>query len=109
MPIRFHLDENVSRSVAVGLRQRGIDVTTSADAGLIGASDEQQLAYARESNRVLYTHDDDFLSLHARGDAHAGIVYCSPGSRSIRQMLSGLVMIAEVLEPEEMQNHVEFL
>ena len=28
MPIRFHLDENTSSSVAAGLRRRGVDVTT---------------------------------------------------------------------------------
>jgi len=49
MPVRFHLDENIPRSIAVGLRQRGIDVTTTADAKLIGASDEIQLEFARES------------------------------------------------------------
>ena len=44
--IKFHLDENVSNAIANGLRMRGIDVTTSPEAGLIGASDEQQLAFA---------------------------------------------------------------
>ena len=33
--IRFHLDENVSNAIADGLRQRGIDVTTTSEAGLI--------------------------------------------------------------------------
>jgi hypothetical protein len=37
--IRFHLDENVDLAIASGLRRRGIDVTTSKEAGLIGASD----------------------------------------------------------------------
>ena len=44
--IKFHLDENVNNAIANGLRVRGIDVTTSSEQGLIGASDEQQLAYA---------------------------------------------------------------
>ena len=30
--IRFHLDEHVPTAVALGLRRRGIDVTTPADA-----------------------------------------------------------------------------
>ncbi len=109
MPIPFHLDENIARSVAIGLRQRGIDVTSPAEADLIGASDEAHLAFARESARVLVTHDDDFLSLHARGLPHAGIAYCTPGSRSTREILRGLILIAQVLTPEEMRNHVEFL
>lgn len=38
--IRFHLDENCGNAIAEGLRRRGIDATTTHDAGLIGASDE---------------------------------------------------------------------
>ena len=43
MEIKFHLDETVANSVAVGLEHRGIDVTTSKAAGLPGASDREQL------------------------------------------------------------------
>ncbi|GAL91197.1 hypothetical protein N44_00566 [Microcystis aeruginosa NIES-44] len=32
--------------IAKGLRMRGIDVTMSSEKALIGASDEEQLAYA---------------------------------------------------------------
>jgi hypothetical protein len=35
--IRFHLDEHVDHAVADGLRRRGIAVTTTADADLLGA------------------------------------------------------------------------
>jgi hypothetical protein len=35
--IRFHLDENVDRAIALGLRRRAIDVTTTKDAGLCRA------------------------------------------------------------------------
>jgi hypothetical protein len=44
--IRFHLDENCPRAIAAGLRRRGIDVTTTPEAGLMGASDEQQVTTA---------------------------------------------------------------
>lgn len=36
--IRFHLDENCSHAIAAGLRRRGIDVTTTPEAGLLNAS-----------------------------------------------------------------------
>jgi hypothetical protein len=36
MRIRYHLDEHVGNAVAHGLRLRGLDVTTTKDAGLIG-------------------------------------------------------------------------
>jgi predicted nuclease of predicted toxin-antitoxin system len=74
--IRFHLDEDVDPAIAHGLRQLGIDVTTSQDAGLLGVPDEIQLAYARSAGRVLFTHDDDHLALVAGGIHHAGVAYC---------------------------------
>ncbi|CCI03363.1 MULTISPECIES: DUF5615 family PIN-like protein [Microcystis] len=40
------LDESVSKAITKGLRMGGIDVTISSEEGLIGASDEEQLAYA---------------------------------------------------------------
>ena len=37
--IRFHLDETCRIALAKGLRLRGIDVTTTPDAGLLGVVD----------------------------------------------------------------------
>jgi hypothetical protein len=44
--ICFHLDEHIDPVIAEGLRRRGIDVTTTADATLDGATDEEQIAFA---------------------------------------------------------------
>ena len=44
--MRFHLDEHLPHAIAEGLRRRGIDVTTTVEAGLRGASDDVHLAYA---------------------------------------------------------------
>jgi len=62
--IRFHLDENVSNSIADSLRRRGIDVTTTPEEGLISALDEEQLAFAISQKRVIFTQDADFLRLN---------------------------------------------
>ena len=59
--IRFHLDENSSKAIAVGLRHHGIEVTTTPEVGLIGATDEEQVAHARLQSRVIFTQDRDFL------------------------------------------------
>ncbi|MCY7357141.1 MAG: DUF5615 family PIN-like protein [Rudanella sp.] len=106
--IRLYTDENVARAVVDGLRRRNIDVLTCQAAGMMGATDEEHLAFAMAQQRVIYSQDDDFLRLHAKGVAHAGIVYAHqrvPTSLIIR----GLLLIYEVLKPEEMQNHVEFI
>ncbi|MBI3281375.1 MAG: DUF5615 family PIN-like protein [Acidobacteria bacterium] len=109
MPIRFHLDEHISAGVAAGLRRRNIDVTTAADAGLIGATDVAHLEFAASSGRVVVTQDDDFLRLHAQGVAHAGIAYCQQQSMSVGEMLRRVVLIHDLLSPEEMAGRVEFL
>ncbi|MGK7927990.1 MAG: DUF5615 family PIN-like protein [Spirulina sp.] len=107
--ISFHLDEQVERAVAEGLRRRNIDVTTTPEAELLGATDSEQLAFAISQKRVIFTQDDDFLAIHQRGLTHYGIAYCHPNSRSIGEIVRGLILIWEVLEPSDMENHVEFL
>ncbi len=107
--IRFHLDENVERAVAEGLERRGIDVTTAPGSGLLGVADEVQLDFATSRDRVLFTHDADLLRLDQAGFRHGGIAYCRKGSRSIGEIVRGLVLIWEVLEPEDMVDRVEFL
>ncbi len=107
--IQFHLDENVSHAIAEGLRRRGIDVRTTPEEGLIGASDEEQLAFALAQNRVIFTHDDDFLRLHQAGVAHAGIIYCRQRSRSIGEIINTLTLIWELVEPDDMFGQLEFI
>ena len=91
--IRFHLDEHVDPAIAVGLNRRGIDVTTSADAGLLGAGDDVQIAFSTSQGRVLVTHDDGFLRVHHAGIAHAGIAYCHQQHRSIGQIIRSLELM----------------
>jgi uncharacterized protein with PIN domain len=106
--IKFYLDEHVSRAVAKGLRQRGADVLTVPEAGMIGASDEEHLALAGREGRVIFTQDDDFLRLAAQGYLHAGIVYARQ-PMPIGEIIYGLMLVLQVLTPEEMRNHIEFL
>jgi hypothetical protein len=46
--------------------------------------------------------------LHAAGVAHAGIVY-TPQGTPIGDIIRGLMLIHQVLEPEDMKDHVEYL
>jgi hypothetical protein len=109
VPIRFHLDEHISARIAAALRRRNIDVTSTADAGLAGADDAAQLEFATSSGRVLVAQDADFLRLHAEGLGHAGIAYCRQGAAPIGELLRFLVLIHDLLSPEEMAGRVEFL
>ena len=94
---------------ANGLRMRGIDVTTSPEKGLIGASDEQQLAFALSQQRVIFTFDDDFLSLASTGREHCGIIYTRQQRYSMGKIISDLVLIWECLDSEYMYKKIEFL
>jgi predicted nuclease of predicted toxin-antitoxin system len=107
--IRFHLDENCDARIAVGLRLHGIDLTTTPEARLLRASGEEQLRFAASQNRVIVTQDADFLRMDAAGAIHAGIVYLRPEKRPLGEMIRLLVLVWELLGPEEMQGHVEYL
>jgi hypothetical protein len=107
--IKFHLDENASQAIADGLRRRGIDLTTSPEENLIGKSDEEQLSFAIAQKRVIFTQDTDFLRLHHEGISHYGIAYCQQKSKSIGEILQGLMLIWQVLQVEEMIDHLEYL
>jgi hypothetical protein len=107
--IQFHLDENCSRAIAAGLRRRGIDVTTTPEAGLLGVIDEDQLRHCLAEARVIFSYDDDLLRLAASGIEHAGVVYCQQRERSIGDIVRGLVLIWERLDPPDMAGQVKFL
>lgn len=107
--IRFHLDEHCPQALAAGLRRRGVDVTTSADAGLLRAGDERHVAFGIAEGRIIFTQDDDYLALNASGTPHRGIVYCHQRARAIGEIIEALVLIWEVYEPEEMANRVEYI
>lgn len=107
--IRFHLDECVSIAIADGLRRRKIDVTTTPESDLRSSDDLDQLAFAERGGRVLITQDSDFLRLAREGRAHRGIAYYAPGSRTIGELISRLVLIHAVLNSDEMNGAIEFL
>jgi len=107
--LRFHLDEHVHPAIAEALRRRDIDITSTAEAGLLGTDDPAHIAYVWRETRVIVTHDDDFLRWHTRGIPHAGIAYCHPQKLSMSQIVENLVLMHAVLTQEEMIGQVQFL
>ncbi len=106
--IRYYTDEHVARAVIHGLRQRGIDVLSVPDAGMMAATDEAHLAFAFTQGRVIFTQDTDFLRLAASGALHAGVVY-APQHTSIGDIIRGLVLIYQVLQAEDIIGQIEYL
>jgi predicted nuclease of predicted toxin-antitoxin system len=107
--IRFHLDENCDPRIVAGLRLYGIDVTTTPEAGLLHAADEDQLAYAVAHHRVIITQDADFLRLAAAGQQHPGIVFHPCGRRALGPVIRAVHLIWEVYESKDMANRIEFV
>ena len=106
--VKFYLDEHVHPAIAAGLQRRGVDVLTTKEAGMLSASDVEHLTLAAREGYVIFTQDDDFLRLHASGQAHAGIVYARQRT-AVGYIVRGLMLIHQVLSAEEMNNRVEFL
>ena len=106
--IRYYADEHVPKAVARGLRRRGVDVITASEAEMLGATDQEHLQFAARQARVIFAQDDDFLRLHAQGQQHAGIVYAQQHT-PIGALVSGLMLVYQLLSQDEMRNHVEFL
>ena len=85
MTLKLYTDENIPRTVAQQLQDKGVDVLRCQDAGMRSASDADHLAFATAQGRTIVTGDEDFLILDAEyrtaGKQHAGIVYISPAKR----------------------------
>lgn len=106
--IRFYLDESVNVAVIAGLRRRGVYVISARDSGTLGFSDIEQLEYAAKNDFVIVTHDDDFLSI-ALKKTHSGIVYAHQQKYPIGDFIRHLKLFWDIIDAEEMKNHIEFL
>jgi hypothetical protein len=109
MAIKYHLDEHIHPGVAVGLRSRGIDTTTTVESELSGEPDIRHLTFALTEQRVLVTHDSDFLELHAAAISHAGIAYCHQDKYPVGILLQMLLLLDACETTQSMMNRVEYL
>ncbi|NER51023.1 MAG: hypothetical protein F6J92_31020 [Symploca sp. SIO1A3] len=111
--IRLYLDEDAMDSDLVeALRLRNVDVITPADVGMLSRSDEEQLQWALENNRVIYSFNvRDFYQLHTtwleQGKLHAGIIL-GQQSYSIGEQMRRIIRIIIAKSAEDIINQVEF-
>lgn len=76
MQPKFYVDENVPIAVSKGLKRRGMDILTVQEAKLLSKNDREQLQYAFQQQRVIITHDSDFLILVRKEKIkHQGILF----------------------------------
>lgn len=106
--MQFLLDEHMPRAIADGLRRRGVHVSTISEAGLRSAGDDEILVWAATHRYVVVTSDADFIRLHRQVD-HDGIVWCNARGRSVRRVIEYLVLMSEIIDPDEMRGTVEYI
>lgn len=75
---------------------------------MLRASDREQFTYAYEGGRGLATYDDDVRQPADQTEEHAGVAV-APQDRSVAELVRGRPLVAEELEAEEVEGHVEFL
>ena len=113
MSVALYFDHNVPRAIAVGVRERGIDVLTADEDGKADWDDTLLLQRATELGRVIFTQDSDFLVLAAAWQTgrrdFAGLIYAHQLRVTIGGAIHDLVLIASLVRLEEMRNRVEFL
>jgi len=97
---RFHLDESVDPVVAEVLRDRGLNILTASEVGLRGHSDEDQLAAAKREDRILLTHDEDFLNDRRFSlDRNPGVVVLPGGSGSTDDLAEATNILFSLIAP----------
>jgi hypothetical protein len=113
LSVALYMDENVPRTITVGLRLRGIDVLTPLDDSRLGTADPLLLDRATELGRPLFSQDEDLLieaqRRQSEGIFFAGVLYAHQLRVTIGDCIRDLHLIAEASEPQELANRVEFL
>ena len=104
------MDENVSRAITVGLRQRGIDVVTTQEDGRMGAPDDEILSRSTELGRALFSQDDDLLrettKRQIEGVHFSGVIYAHQLRITIGECIHDLELVAQATEPDELVDSV---
>ncbi len=113
--IHLYFDEDALQSALVSaLKNSKVDVVTVADAARFSFSDEEQLIWAKEQSRVVYSFNmGDFQNLHhvflAKGIEHSGIILAPQQRYSIGEQLRGLLKLISQKSAEDMVNQLIFL
>ena len=110
--VRLYIDEDVHKGVSPALRRHGYDALNVRDANRCGFSDAEQLAYAVEEGRTLFSFNaTDYTALHleylAQGQEHAGIIISKqvPISEAVRRLL----VLLDQVSADEIRNQLRWL
>lgn len=110
--IRLYIDEDVHGGIGAALRQHGYDVLTVNEAKRGGLSDAEQLAYAADLGRTLFSFNAaDYIALHleygTQGRMHSGIVVSKqiPIGETVRRLLH----LLDTVSADDIRNQLRWL
>ena len=111
----LYVDEDAGENAVMqGLRARGADLLTTIEAGQCGATDPEQLAFAVEQGRAIYSFNvSDFAKLHQQylhqGTDHFGIIVLPDQRCNIGEKVRRVAGFIRQVTAEEMTNRMEYL
>ncbi len=112
MPVKYYMDVHIPAGITAGLRRRQIDVATSQEDGTQEHSDESLLRRASELGRVLFSQDQDFLTIARRWQTESrhfiGLIFSSQHV-SIGRIVADLDLVAHCCAEVELANNVFYL
>lgn len=111
--IPIYMDEHVPVAITIGLKLKGVDVLTAQADSFTGKPDSALLERATFLRRILFTHDDDLLSLAAErqtaGQLFWGLIYAHPLKVTIGICVKDIELISKYAEEEDVKNKIIFL
>jgi len=113
--IKLYFDEDALQSaLVIALKNANVDVVTVGDVNRFGFSDEEQLIWAAEQQRVIYSFNmGDFHQLHslflAEARVHSDIILAPQQRYSIGEQRRGLLRLINQRSAESMISQLIFL
>jgi hypothetical protein len=107
------MDHHIPSAITDGLLVRNVDCLTAQADGSDRLPDAELLQRASDLGRVLFSMDDDLLTIAAQwqtsGRMFAGVLYAHPLRITIGKAIEDLELAASILDPADMLNRVEHL
>jgi predicted nuclease of predicted toxin-antitoxin system len=110
--IDLYLDEDVNVLIADLVRARGFQVTTTQEAGQVGTTDENQLAFATSQGKAILTHNRVHFEALAQiyfeeKKAHCGIIIAV--RRAPKELSRRVLILLDSVTADEIENQIHYI
>jgi hypothetical protein len=103
------LDENIDPKVAEQLKRKGIDAVSVRELDLLDEPDLSHLQRATKMQRVLCTHDVDFITLAKTNIDHYGMIYAPKYKATIGGWVRALLDLYAKETAESMAGQFKYI